>query len=58
MNKEHFYITKTELPRFKSACEDIDSIKFIKYDGTRAHIEFDNSFNLFYLGQLYGLKNK
>lgn len=59
MKTETFIITEQDLEAFKDACNEIHGVIFISYDirDKEAVIEYKYNHSLFYLGQMFQLKN-
>lgn len=58
MKTETLRIIEEDIEQFKDACEEISGIELISYTNNEARIEYKYDHSLFYLGQVYQLKNK
>jgi len=56
MQTESFILKEEQLQAFKNACEQLHTVKFVKYEDEQVFIEFQFAHTLFYLGQMFELK--
>jgi hypothetical protein len=56
MQTESFILKEEKLQAFKNACEQLHTVKFVKYEDEIVFVEFKYAHTLFYLGQMFELK--